>query len=126
MNAGTAAIWGLAGGLSVEALALYSRIHATPAWNWRHPIPQGLAAYLISVILRAGAGAALAGAAAGSHQVSGPFAAFALGVAAPLIVEKLSKTIPLAGTVPAETHQITPAAARPPAHAEKGRVSDAL
>ena len=49
--------------------------------------------------LRAGAGAGLAAAAAGSGQVSGPFAAFALGVAAPLVVEKLSRAIPLTGSL---------------------------
>jgi hypothetical protein len=99
MSAWGAAVWGLAGGLCVEALALYSMIRKSRLWSWRKPIPQGLAAYLISVVLRAGAGAALAGAAAGSGQVSGSFAAFALGVAAPLVVEKLSRAVPLSGTV---------------------------
>jgi len=58
-------------------------------------MPQGLSAYLVSVTLRMAAGGILAAAAAGSQQVSGPFAAFGLGVAAPLVVEKLSRTIPL-------------------------------
>lgn len=95
MNIWEAAGWGLAGGLCVEALALHSLIRTSKCWSWRRPIPQGLAAYLISVVLRAGAGAGLAAAAAGSGQVSGPFAAFALGVAAPLVVEKLSRAIPI-------------------------------
>jgi hypothetical protein len=101
MSTWGAAGWGLVGGLCVEALALYSMIRTSRRWSWRKPIPQGLAAYLISVILRAGAGAGLAAAAAGSGQVSGPFAAFALGIAAPLVVEKLSRAIPLTGSLTA-------------------------
>src|ERR1044071_9593079 len=95
MNAWTASVWGLSGGACVEALALYGLIRRSENWSWRRPISQGLSAYLISVILRMGAGGVLAAAAAGSQQVSGPFAAFGLGVAAPLVVEKLSRAIPL-------------------------------
>ena len=90
-----AAFWGLAGGMTVEALVLYTDIRHTREWNWRRPIPQGMVAYLISVILRVAAGAGLAAAAAGSGQVSGSLAAFGLGIAAPLVVEKLAETIPL-------------------------------
>lgn len=99
MNLWAAAVWGLAGGLCVEALALYSVIRNTPQWSWRLPIPQGLTAYVISVIVRAGAGAGLAAAAAGSGQVSGSLAAFGLGIGAPLVVEKLASAIPLAGSM---------------------------
>jgi hypothetical protein len=99
MNIWGAAVWGLAGGLCVEALALHSMIRGASDWSWRKPIPQGLLAYLISVFLRAGASAGLAAAVAGSGQVAGPFAAFALGVAAPLMIEKLSRAIPLADTL---------------------------
>ena len=102
MSAWGAAVWGLAGSLCVEALALYSLIRHSRRWSWRKPIPQGLTAYIISVFLRAGAGAGLAAAAAGSGQVSGTFAAFALGVAAPLVVEKLSQEIPLTGSLVVE------------------------
>jgi len=94
-----AATWGLAGSVCVEALELYSLIRHSRRWSWRKPIPQGLTAYIISVVLRAGAGAALAAAAAGSSQVSGTFAAFALGVAAPLVVEKLTRAVPLSGSL---------------------------
>jgi hypothetical protein len=57
------------------------------------------------VVVRVGAGAGLAAAAAGSGQVSGTLAAFALGVATPLVIEKLSSTIALTGT-DTITHQI--------------------
>ena len=99
MHLWAAAAWGLLGGLCVEALALHTTIRSTPQWNWRRPIPQGMPAYLISIVVRLGAGAALAAAAAGSGQVSGSFAAFGLGVAAPLIVQKLSQIIPLTGSL---------------------------
>ncbi|MGW5259656.1 hypothetical protein ACWEQG_01695 [Microbispora sp. NPDC004025] len=86
-----ATLWGLAGGVCVESLELYARIKRVRKWSWRKPIPQGLAAYLTSVAIRAGVGALLAAAAASSGQISGEFAALALGVAAPLVVEKLSR-----------------------------------
>src|SRR5215469_7854285 len=103
MNVGGAAVWGLIGGSCVEALWLYARIRQEPLWSWRKPIPQGLTAYLISVILRVGAGAGLAAAAAGSGQISGIFAAFVLGVSAPLVIEKLAQVIPLTGPLIVES-----------------------
>lgn len=95
MNLWVAAGWGVTGGLCVEALWLYSRIHSDLLWSWRRPIPQGLTAYLISLVARIGVGAGVAAAAAGSGQVSGPLAAFGLGVGAPLVVEKLAQAVPL-------------------------------
>lgn len=91
-----AAIWGLAGGACVESLELYVRIRRTSHWNWRRPIPQSMAAYVISVVIRVGVGAALAAASAGSGQVSGSLAAFGLGIAAPLVIERLARAVPLA------------------------------
>ena len=90
-----AAGWALAGGLCVEALELYAQIRRTPKWSWRTPIPQGLVAYLISVAIRAGVGATLGAAAASGKQVAGAFGAFGLGVAAPLVIEKLARIVPM-------------------------------
>jgi hypothetical protein len=90
-----AAVWGLTGGLCVEALALHAHIRRMPKWDWRRPIDQGMVAFVVVVALRVGVGSALAAAFAGSHQVSGPLAAFTLGVAAPVVVERLAKFIPL-------------------------------
>jgi hypothetical protein len=106
MNPSTAALWGLIGGSCVEALWLSARIRKDPRWSWRKPIPQGLTAYLISVVLRVGAGAGLAAAAAGSGQISGNFAAFILGVSAPLVIEKLAQVIPLTGSLIVEDPQV--------------------
>jgi hypothetical protein len=93
MHWSQAALWGLVGGMSVEALNLYRQIHATPGrkWSWRCPIPQGMAAYIVSVIIRALVGGGVAAASAASDQLSGPLGAFTFGVAAPLILEKLAQ-----------------------------------
>jgi hypothetical protein len=98
----------------MNAGTLYRLIHDTPAWTWRRPIPQGLTAYLISLAVRAGAGAGLAAAAAGSHQITGTFTAFGLGIAAPLTLEKIAQAIPLTGTPaapPATADPVPPATA---------------
>lgn len=97
MELAVATGWGVAGGACVEALWLYTRIRSDLLWSWRRPIPQGLTAYIISLVARIGVAAGVAAAAAGSGQVSGPLAAFGLGVGAPLVLEKLSRTIPLTG-----------------------------
>ncbi|MFI0480054.1 hypothetical protein [Actinomadura sp. 9N215] len=92
-----AALWGLAGGLCVEGLDLYARIHRGRGWSWRRPIPQGWVAFVLSVGIRSGVGAILAAATAASGQVEGAFAAFALGVGAPLVIERLARAVPVAG-----------------------------
>jgi hypothetical protein len=89
MGMWAAAIWGLAGGLCVEALDLYTRIRG-PRFSMRRP-----GWYMISVLIRVGAGAILAAAAAGSHQVTGPLAALGLGVGAPLVIQRLAKEVPV-------------------------------
>jgi hypothetical protein len=93
--------WGLAGGLCVEALWLHTHIRGAKGhWSWRRPIPQGLTAYVISVVARVGVGGLVAGAAAGSGRVSSALVAFGLGVGAPLAVEKLAQVVPLTGHLP--------------------------
>jgi hypothetical protein len=95
MSIWAAAAWGLVGGLCVEALELYARIHRAVRWSWRRPVRQGLAGFVTAVCIRVGVGAAVAAAAAGSRQVSGPLAAFGLGVCAPLVVQRLARAVPL-------------------------------
>src|SRR5690242_7665931 len=99
MGVWIATVWGLMGGLCVEALELYAHIRHAPKWDWRCPIDQGMAAFVVAVVLRVSVGAALAAAFAGSNQVSGPLAAFTLGVAAPVVVERLARAIPLTSSV---------------------------
>lgn len=84
-------------------------------------------AYLVSVLIRVGVGAGLAAAATGSGQVSGSLAAFGLGVAAPLVLEKLAQTVPLTGTLGSvqkdKVHSHALAAPDPPD--ETGEADDA-
>jgi hypothetical protein len=101
------------GGLCVEGLWLYTQIRSAAEWSWRKPIRQGLPAYVISVAVRVGVGAGVAAAATGSGQVSGTLAAFGLGVAAPLVLEKLAQTVPLTGSL-----DVAQADLAQPVHAE--------
>jgi hypothetical protein len=57
-----------------------------------------LTAFVVSVMIRIGVGAVLAAASAGSGQVAGSLAAFGLGVAAPLVIERLARAVPLSNT----------------------------
>src|SRR5690242_18810329 len=103
LSAGAGAVWGLAGGLCVELLWLHTQIRkAKGHWSSRRPIPQGLTAYVISVVARVGVGGLVAAAAAGSGRVSSALVAFGLGVGAPLAVEKLAQAVPLTGHLPKE------------------------
>lgn len=104
-----AALWGLAGGMSVEGMQLYARIHRTPGWSWHRPIPQGLTAYLLSLLIRAGFSAGVTTAAAASDQVVGAFAMYGIGIAAPLVIEKLAKGVPL--SLDSSTLDLTPLSA---------------
>ena len=101
LSASAGAGWGLAGGLCVEALWLHTQIRGAKGhWSWRRPIPQGLTAYVISIMARVGVGGLVAAAAAGSGRVSSALVAFGLGVGAPLAVEKLAQVVPLTGHLP--------------------------
>jgi hypothetical protein len=89
------ALWGAAGGLMVEAIQFYRAIKLTGDWPWRikgEPAPLPL---LVSVVIRVGVGFGLAWAAADNNQVTGAFGAIAVGVAAPLLIEQMTKNIPI-------------------------------
>lgn len=94
------ALWGLLGGLAVEAMDFVKAIRRVKGWPWRPPLGPGGGPYCVSVIVRIGAGGILAGAAGASGQISGPIIALALGTAAPLVLEKLSQQIPMEDVVP--------------------------
>jgi hypothetical protein len=95
MNSRGAALWGLTGGLCIELLSLNSLMQADERWSWRQPVPQGLPVFVTSIVVRVGAGTGLAVVAASRGQVSGAFAAFSLGIAVPLAIQKLASSIPL-------------------------------
>uniref|UniRef100_UPI003F496725 hypothetical protein n=1 Tax=Nonomuraea bangladeshensis TaxID=404385 RepID=UPI003F496725 len=95
------ALWGLGGGLAIEALDFIKAVRRVGhGWPWRYPHGPGGGPYLVSVLGRAVASALLAGAAGASVNGMTPLIALALGVAAPLILEKLSQQIPIAASLP--------------------------
>ncbi len=90
------ALWGLFGGFAVEGLEFSRVIRRWGTWPWRLPGEPGLGPLAASVVIRLGIGAGLAAGAGSAHQVAGPFGAVAVGVAAPLVVEQLARTVPTA------------------------------
>jgi hypothetical protein len=85
--------WGLFGGFAVEGLEFSAAIRRTGRWPWRQPGEPGPLPFAISIIIRLGVGAGLAAAAGMADQISGPFGALAVGVAAPLVVEQLARQV---------------------------------
>jgi hypothetical protein len=87
------ALWGVFGGFAVEALEFVAAIRRTGGWPWRQSGEPGALPLLVSVILRLSVSAGLAAALAASHQLSGVFAAVAVGAGAPLIIEQLARQV---------------------------------
>jgi hypothetical protein len=89
------ALWGLFGGFAVDGLEFAGAIRRTGGWPWRQPEEPGLAPLAVSVVIRLVVGAGLAAAAGTTGQISGPFGALTMGIAAPLLIEQLARQIPL-------------------------------
>jgi hypothetical protein len=89
------AMWGLFGGFAVEGLEFAGAIRRTGGWPWHQPEEPGLAPLAVSVVIRLVVGAGLAAAAGTTGQISGPFGALTMGIAAPLLIEQLARQIPL-------------------------------
>jgi len=75
---------------------------------------------LVAETVRLVIGAGLAWAAAASEQITSPAGALAVGVAAPLIVERLTRAIPLTDPAPATAAVLGDASV---ARSERGRTS---
>ncbi len=90
------ALFGLLGGFLVEAVELRRAIQKTKGWPWRDPDEPSFGPWLTAILLRLAASAGLAFAAGAGEQVSGPFGALSIGIAAPLVIEKLASQIPAA------------------------------
>jgi len=89
------ALWGAFGGLAVEAVEFYGAIRRVNGWPWRmkgEPPPLPLA---FSVMIRVGVGLGLVLAAGLAGKISTPFEAIAVGVAAPLLIEQMTKRVRL-------------------------------
>jgi hypothetical protein len=98
-----AALWGLFGGFAVEGLDLYVAVRRRGCWPWQtgktgnpgKPREAGPLAYVVAEVIRLLVGGGIAWAAATSGQVSTPVAALAVGIATPLLVERLTRFVPL-------------------------------
>lgn len=106
-----AALWGLFGGFAVEGLDLYGAVRRRGCWPWqvRGPREVGALGYFVAELVRLFIGSGLAWALAASQQVTTPVGALAVGVAAPLIVDRLTRAIPLTDSVPNATAVTTDA-----------------
>ena len=93
-------LWGLFGGFASESRDFIRIARSDSMWPWTlngNPDPKP---YIVSIALRLILSGGLAWGAGISNQISGPFAAIAIGVGAPLILEQLSRRVPL--TLPSE------------------------
>lgn len=104
-----AAAWGLFGGFCTEGLGFYVAVRRQGGWPWRTSGGPSLLAYASAELVRLVIGAGLAWAFAASDQVATPVAALAVGVAAPLVVERLTQSVPLAVGGPATSASVPPA-----------------
>jgi len=96
-----AALWGVFGSFAVEGLDLYTAVRRYGCWPWRVRGPRevGALGYVVAELIRLIIGGGLAWAAAASGQLTSAVGALAVGVAAPLIVERLTRAVPLTDSV---------------------------
>jgi hypothetical protein len=67
----------------------------TKDWPWRDPDEPPAVAYLLGMLIHLVVATGLTVAATYSGQISGPFAAVGIGVAAPKVFEQLAEQVPL-------------------------------
>jgi hypothetical protein len=100
-----AALWGLLGSGSAEALNLSAAMRPVgPDHRWRRPWANrdDRAMVLIAIGLRLFAGFALTAAMAASEQLPKPLTAFVAGLAAPLLVARMFQAVPVHEPTPGE------------------------
>lgn len=102
MTWSAAVLWGLLGGGLVEAFDLHTEIRRHDALPWRKPRSKrrdparpAASIYALASGLRLFMGCGVAGVAGASAMVGSPWVAVSIGVAAPLIIERLLGQIPL-------------------------------
>lgn len=86
-----AALWGLIGAAAIEAWDLYVAIHRVKGFPWNFAGEVALIPYLVSIILRVLLGIGMAIAFVASGQADGPVGVVAIGIAAPKILEQLTR-----------------------------------
>ncbi|MEV8092739.1 hypothetical protein [Kitasatospora sp. NPDC085879] len=107
MDMWASCLWGLGGAAAIEAWALHEAINAAGGFPWKRRGRPRLAPYAVAVVIRLSVGTVVTAACAASHQVAGPAAALAIGVAAPKILQQTFRRIP-------EVPPIPPAPTGPP------------
>ncbi|MER5548793.1 hypothetical protein ACWDBD_05045 [Streptomyces sp. NPDC001118] len=94
-----AAVWGVAGGFALDAVAIYRSVRTHRRWPWQERKPgdgeAGAVAYTIAGVAVWMVGGGLASAADLTGQISGPIGALTIGAAAPYIIERIARTVPL-------------------------------
>ncbi|WP_157411563.1 hypothetical protein [Actinoplanes rectilineatus] len=83
-------MWGVFGGVAVEGLE-WSAVMRRGRWPWNKRLRAG--PIIVSVLIRLGVGGVLAGAVGASGPMS-QLSALSVGIAAPLIIEKMAQQIP--------------------------------
>lgn len=84
-------IWGMAGGFIVEAMEYWRSVRHTGRGK---PDKASWGAFIVAEVLRLLSGAIIAVALGRAGQISGEAGALAVGVAAPLIIDRMSQEIP--------------------------------
>jgi hypothetical protein len=108
------ALWGAFGGVAVEAVELLGATRRVGDLPWRVPGEVTARVMVLCTIVRLGLGAGLAVALGQAAQISGGVGAVAAGVAAPLILEQMSKQLPSPATGPSLPTAPAPQAPLPP------------
>lgn len=97
------AVWALLGAISVEGFDLVGAIRRTKSWPWTVPgEPRGLI-FAVAVTLRILSSAVLASAVGFSGQVNTPISAYAIGIAAPLLMERILRQVLPANGIQSES-----------------------
>jgi hypothetical protein len=84
-------LWGTLGGALVVGLEFVGIVRRTGDWPWRARKELRPAPYVVATLVRLLLGSGLAAAAGQSHLVANSVTAVTIGIATPLIVEKLAR-----------------------------------
>lgn len=89
------AVWGLFGGAAVEGLEIVAAIKRSGGrWPWNRRRGPHVTPVIFAIFIRLGISTGLAAAASISQPLTA-LAAISIGVAAPLIIEKIAQQVPL-------------------------------
>jgi len=81
--------WGIFGALAIEGADTFGVIRRTGKLPWTAKQGPTAKVYSFSVAIRLGLGAVLAVVLGASNQLTGPLAAFTVGLAAPVFIERI-------------------------------------